>query len=69
MISNEEAIAFLSELSDQDESDEGSYDFSREVDDPDPDDEEMEVTPPDVIAVLGFDPKDLKYLDDEDDEE
>lgn len=30
-----------------------------EEDDTDPDDEEMEVTPPDVVAMLGFDPKEL----------
>ncbi|MDE2106748.1 MAG: hypothetical protein KGL39_56560 [Patescibacteria group bacterium] len=28
----------------------------RGVDDPDPDDEELAETPPDVIAGLGFDP-------------
>jgi hypothetical protein len=27
---------------------------------PDPDDEELETTPPDVVAILGFDPKDLE---------
>lgn len=28
------------------------------TDDPDPDDEELDETPPDVIAMLGFDPLD-----------
>ena len=28
------------------------------IDDIDPDDEEMQQTPPDVVAVLGFDPLD-----------
>jgi hypothetical protein len=28
-------------------------------DDPDPDDEEFAVSPPDVVAMLGFDPKEL----------
>ena len=31
--------------------------------DPDPDDEELPVTPPDVVAILGFDP--LDWEDDE----
>lgn len=29
------------------------------IEDVDPDDEELEDTPPDVIAMLGFDPKEL----------
>ena len=29
-------------------------------DEPDPDDEELDETPPDVIAMLGFDPKEGK---------
>ncbi len=28
-------------------------------DDTDPDDEELEVTPPDVVMLLGFDPKEF----------
>jgi hypothetical protein len=35
--------------------------------DTDPDDEDMEETPADVIAILGFDPKDMD--DDEDGED
>ncbi|TAL78510.1 MAG: hypothetical protein EPN76_05615 [Burkholderiaceae bacterium] len=31
----------------------------RNFDDPDPDDEELEVTDPLVVAVLGFDPKEF----------
>ncbi len=31
----------------------------RTVDDEDPDDEELEVTPPGVVMMLGFDPKDM----------
>lgn len=31
----------------------------RKADDPDPDDEELAETPPDVTAMLGFDPKEL----------
>lgn len=29
------------------------------IDDVDPDDEELDVTPADVVAVLGFDPKEF----------
>jgi len=29
------------------------------IDDEDPDDEELETTPADVVAILGFDPKDM----------
>ena len=32
-------------------------------DDVDPDDEELDVTPPDVVAVLGFDPKELDEIE------
>jgi hypothetical protein len=34
-------------------------DWRNELDEPDPDDEELEETPADVILILGFDPKDL----------
>ncbi len=30
-----------------------------DADDLDPDDDEMEVSPPDVVAMLGFDPKEF----------
>jgi hypothetical protein len=35
----------------------------RKIDDPDPDDEELEVTPANVIAMLGFDPKEFSEED------
>jgi hypothetical protein len=35
------------------------FDWRSVPDEPDPDDEELEVTPSDVIAILGFDPKEL----------
>lgn len=31
----------------------------RDHDEPDPDDEELEETPEDVVMMLGFDPKDM----------
>ena len=37
-----------------------------DFDDPDPDDEELDVTPPGVVMMLGFDPKDVdwsEYMD------
>jgi hypothetical protein len=34
-------------------------DWRQGEDEPDPDDEELAETPPDVIAMLGFDPKEI----------